>query len=96
MGHAGKDRPKDGCASYGQKRDLAKQISRFGHPRRLAKNFPLRGKFGSALVSPSLQNSPSRVGSHSLSEAVHFFARSLFGLIRSLHFFTPVFVFAIL
>ena len=40
-----------------------------------------------ALVSPSLQDLPSGVGCHALSEAVNFASLSLFGLIGTFHFF---------
>ena len=48
------------------------------------------GKALSALVSTSFQNVSAGSRSHSLSETVYFASLSLFGLIRSFHFSSPI------
>ena len=46
----------------------------------------LSGKVLAALVSPSFENVPARLGSHALSEAVNLASLSFLGLIGPFHF----------
>ena len=49
-------------------------------------DFPLSGKVFAALVSSSLENVPSGVGSHALSESVNLASLSFLGLVSPFHF----------
>ena len=55
-------------------------------PLKRAENLKLSGKVLAAIVSPSFENVPARLGSHALSEAVNLASLSFLGLIGPFHF----------